>query len=314
MQPPQVQFVMQPASSPGQPRPRFAKKTQKTCGILQIVLGVAAFILGIAVIPLETGGGLFAIGHGIWGAVFMIIAGTFGVVSVRTETTCPIVTCMVMSIFSSICGVCLFSISAAACAMDNVSLGYKRYGNGNVKWYGPSDPEAAIVVDSLGILVGMTEFVVAIVQSAVCCRTTCCAPRPAAPTAICIQSPYTGYPMRNTGYVQAMVVPGTVASPAVGTPIMMQRSAMGVTIMSHPPAGTPITQPPFAGAPTMMQPQPPAVGAPTMMQPQSPTPGAPTMMMPPQPVLGGATGMMQPPPAYVQSSSPPTTYQEKSPL
>jgi hypothetical protein len=176
--------IMKPTGSVVQrpPRKNFNKKGQMICGSLQITMGLLAIVLSSAAIPLKAGGLVYLIAPGFYCSVFMFIAGGLAIRSSITENTCPIIGCLVMSVFSMFAGVAC--ITAFATAMD-IDLRYKRsHANydrtqaGSSSLWRTDNPDAALTVDILSILVGLTDFCVAIAQIVICSRTTCCAEQP----------------------------------------------------------------------------------------------------------------------------------------
>ncbi|XP_064644474.1 uncharacterized protein LOC135498198 [Lineus longissimus] len=211
------QVVAQPQTAPAnnqrRGRENFAKESQKICGIIQIVLGVLAMVIGGTMISLSlnAGSGIAVVGTGIWCGVFIIIAGSFGVGSAYSETTGLIVTCMVMSILASLFGFIFFIMSAIACGIDDAW-----------HWGDASLNNGRVAVDVIGILVGLSEIVVSVIQSAICCRTTCCGGPKPPPTIVYVPQPFPAqYSLQTQGTVQAtnipaVIQPGGAVYPAVG--------------------------------------------------------------------------------------------------
>jgi hypothetical protein len=169
---------------------------QKVCGIFQIVIGLLSISLNIAGARLNAA--LYFLYTGVWGPVlFIFIAGTLGIQSAKTREICLTVGCMIMSIFSSLVAVTMFSVATVATLLErsyrvevswDPSMGYciDRYGGYSYGKYNDTInqcwPEESIIcaritVDVLLALLGVSEFVVAIVQSGVCCSMYCCGRR-----------------------------------------------------------------------------------------------------------------------------------------
>jgi hypothetical protein len=129
---------------------------------MQIVLGCLFLVLGIGGIVLFVH--TSEAGMGIWGGALFIITGSFGVVSSRKRNRCTIITCMVLSIISSVLAWITLLMSAKL-LVHVVFSSYVRFHLYRIS--------GGIVIGGL-LIVGLVELIVSIVQSALCCRVTCC--------------------------------------------------------------------------------------------------------------------------------------------
>ncbi|XP_074658449.1 uncharacterized protein LOC141911346 [Tubulanus polymorphus] len=145
--------------------------------------------------------------HNFWAGGLFLFAGIFALISCCSETTCPIVGCMVLSIFASIvalaCAVLMGVVAYAASYVDdNVCIkAVNKVVDTSETLTGLADVMQGAVggvrlssnlpfIDLLKFLcnyihglrvafcieavLGGVELIVAMVQYSVCCRTTCC--------------------------------------------------------------------------------------------------------------------------------------------
>ncbi|XP_078000250.1 uncharacterized protein LOC144452913 isoform X2 [Glandiceps talaboti] len=172
----QQQLMMQPAVQQqpaqvvtqmyGSPtvRPGFAHRKALVLGICQIIIGIVLLLLDIAatVVALIFNG-LLA-GSGFVSGVMFIVTGSFGIASSKKKTNCYIITSMVLSIISATFGGFIFLN-----AMTNLII----LGSINVDGAETGSTWSLLFV----LLLALAETVIAIVQSALCCRTVCCRKR-----------------------------------------------------------------------------------------------------------------------------------------
>ncbi|XP_033118745.1 membrane-spanning 4-domains subfamily A member 4D-like [Anneissia japonica] len=131
-------------------------------GFMQIALAVVSFIFGVTCVALG-----FCTGYAsvpIWGSLlFYVVAGILGVVAgaSKGENKCAIVGCLVMSILSAI-----IAFMHVVCGSFYTSIVY---------WV-ELKPMKALSI--LNVLIGVLEFIVAIVASAIMCRGSCCRQEP----------------------------------------------------------------------------------------------------------------------------------------
>jgi hypothetical protein len=221
---------------------------------------------------------------------------------------------MVMSILASIFAFVFFCMSASACGLDN-DLYMRNY-------YSRGRNNGRVAVDALGIIVGLAEIVVSIIQSAICCRTTCCGPK-SGPTIVYIPQPFpVQYALQNRGVVQATSIPAGTSQFTVITPGPAVYPATGYAPMSQPayataaqPGPMPLPEPvPGPVAPPQYRaegPGPavfPATGYALMSQPAYATAAQPGPMPQPEPVSGPVV-----PHQYCAEGPIPPAYTEKPP-
>ncbi|XP_071804333.1 uncharacterized protein [Asterias amurensis] len=135
---------------------------QVVCGVVSVAIGIAAIVLGCSIAE---------VGSPIWsGICFFIVAGILGIASAGNQNSCAIVAHLVMSILASLAAFQLMIILIVAALTETFYCGsyfYSDYYNDCSSWYG------RIIVDSIGCIVALIEFVVAIVAAAICCRGSC---------------------------------------------------------------------------------------------------------------------------------------------
>ncbi|XP_033640152.1 uncharacterized protein LOC117300600 [Asterias rubens] len=132
---------------------------QVVCGVVSVAIGIAAIVLGCSIA---------AVGSPIWsGICFFIVAGILGIASAGNQNSCAIVAHLVMSILASLAAFQLMIILIIAALTETFYCGSYFYYNDCSSRYG------RIIVDSIGCIVALIEFVVAIVAAAICCRGSC---------------------------------------------------------------------------------------------------------------------------------------------
>ncbi|KAK2192603.1 hypothetical protein NP493_26g06005 [Ridgeia piscesae] len=142
----------------------YAKKTSMLLGVAQIVIGVLCIGFHIAVIVDVTP--TAKIGQGIWGGLFFIATGAFGVVAGKQRTTRSIVSFMILSILSAtVFATLVLSLSFVGFFRDQIPYG------GDIKSY-------AVAAHFMMMILSLVEFVVAIASSAICCAAVCCGSSP----------------------------------------------------------------------------------------------------------------------------------------
>ncbi|XP_038052421.1 uncharacterized protein LOC119725132 [Patiria miniata] len=148
---------------PPSPARRYRAKTAKSLGILQIVLAIVSLVLGIITAAIGAWGA--AIGVPIWGGIcFYLPAGILGVLSTKPTNmqNCVITSCMTMSILSSLAAGTSFIMSCIAATSE-----YDYYS------YYPVLNVGNTIMDAILAFVAFTEVLVAITQSAFCCKYRC---------------------------------------------------------------------------------------------------------------------------------------------
>ncbi|XP_064631273.1 uncharacterized protein LOC135489714 [Lineus longissimus] len=141
----------------------FSSRTSLVCGILQIVLGLTVVGLTIGLISFWEKVHYARDGTGILGGALFIAAGISGIISARTRQSHHIITCMVLSILAA-----FFSGTLPAFIFVHAAFSHRI-------WRGFAAFLCAVTA------VSFLELVVSVVQSAMCCRVTCCA----TPSSVC---------------------------------------------------------------------------------------------------------------------------------
>lgn len=131
--------------------------------ITQIVIAVLSVVSQVILIAIERYGSS-SIGVGIWSGVFYGVAGAIGLYSAYRTTGCTVVSFMVTCIVASIFGLTFTVISS-------VGLGISSHG---YSYRGDNNNSAAAGFYGFQVLLALTEMVVSIAASAVCCRASCC--------------------------------------------------------------------------------------------------------------------------------------------
>ncbi|XP_022083430.1 uncharacterized protein LOC110975336 [Acanthaster planci] len=175
-QPPQQTITYQTVQA--QPKPAdtvvstYNVATARQTGYVQLVCGVLTVGLGIAAIVMECNYAWVA--SPIWsGMAFFIVAGILGIASAANQNNCVIIAHLVMSILASLVAFQLMCIMIVAGLAEVNAFCNREY---NI--FGFYDQECwsnggCIAVDSIGGLVALIELIVAIVASAICCRSGC---------------------------------------------------------------------------------------------------------------------------------------------
>lgn len=148
----------------------FQAKSSVSLGALQIIIGILCIVFNVAAIAVDAA--LSPVSHGIWGGLFFILAGSFGVSAGKYRTSCPIVAFMVLSIIAAVLTIFVLAFSAAGADDDNESYCYWGF-----CWY--EDPnnhskDARVAMNALLIALAVMETIIAIWSSAICCGAVCC--------------------------------------------------------------------------------------------------------------------------------------------
>ncbi|XP_022093506.1 uncharacterized protein LOC110980807 isoform X2 [Acanthaster planci] len=158
MQPAPIHTVQMQVASPQPPRRSRYSCSVKSLGILQIILAGVSAVFGIAS-AVATYQGIANLGSSAWGGlVFYLPAGILGILSVTLSVNSRrglAIACLVMSILSSI----MAGTNLIMYGIDMVNFGPNGY------YYGPTP----VVLDSIVLIVSLTELVVSIVASVYCC-------------------------------------------------------------------------------------------------------------------------------------------------
>jgi len=128
-------------------------------GITQVVMGSLAFIANIIATASMSSMSAY-VGPGFWCGIMYIIAGAFGIVGGKKRTNGFLVTFMVLSIISSVITTGIITTAAISLSMgDYYYYDYEGVG---------------VATDSILLICGITELVIAIISSAMCCSVVFC--------------------------------------------------------------------------------------------------------------------------------------------
>ena len=141
-------------------RPGFAHEKALIFGVIQLLAGVAAVILGVISIATKSWG--YYYGSGFWGGIFFAASGVFGLAAARRKNNCTIVTFMTLSAISAMLALVMMALGAIGVASDNMLFQEHHITEGS-----------ALVVHSLLIVVAVVESLCATASSIVGCRAVC---------------------------------------------------------------------------------------------------------------------------------------------
>ncbi|KAI0207153.1 hypothetical protein LSAT2_008172 [Lamellibrachia satsuma] len=187
---PMQNVVIMPQYVTSQPEPQvwtnYASKSSLILGATQIAIGLLCILFNAVAIGAHSTTAV--VGHGIWGGLFFILTGAFGVMAGKLRTTCSIVTFMVLSILGAVIFVTFVMVLAAIGVAIDHDQGQK----------------SAKAMDAVLLGLSLLEAVVAIWSSALGCSTVCCGRR--SQSGIVMQQ---GPVMMNTGGTQVLYTTGT---------------------------------------------------------------------------------------------------------
>ncbi|XP_074642353.1 uncharacterized protein LOC141899752 [Tubulanus polymorphus] len=162
-------------------REGFAHDHARRCATVQIGCAMAVFLT--ASILILTKGYLFIAGAGFWGGMLFLIAGSIGIRSSLKKENCQITGTMVFSILSCLAACVGAAFACIAFLQDYRLVVYcwpekEDHTLPYFCLYKSEVPRLYIFV-SLGchcgnMLFNFIEALVALVQSAICCRAVCC--------------------------------------------------------------------------------------------------------------------------------------------
>ncbi|XP_033118768.1 uncharacterized protein LOC117118305 [Anneissia japonica] len=158
---------------PVHPPSSLNKKAALITGYMQIGLAVVSLSFGVATIFSGYYAGYISVP--IWGALgFYLVAGILGVVAGQTNgrNKCVIVGCLVMSILAAVTAGVHIIIGSISTAVGRYNYDYYYH---DYQYYYDHRHDGWYAINILSVLVGVVEFVTAIVTSAfMCCGTRCC--------------------------------------------------------------------------------------------------------------------------------------------
>ncbi|XP_074642420.1 membrane-spanning 4-domains subfamily A member 12-like [Tubulanus polymorphus] len=161
------------------------EKEHTIMGSLQICTGVITFITHIVYL-LSFPYGLTSIGYGIWGGILCVVAGSLGI-ACRKGSRCLTIGCLVLCIVSAIA--CFFIIVFSSISLLFGGFARYRYRDGGGR-----------ASDSILLLFGVLEMIVAIVESAYCCHSVCRAPAQYYPVIMHVNHPPPNLVTDNTNF------------------------------------------------------------------------------------------------------------------
>ena len=152
-------------------RPGFSHEKALILGVIQVLAGIAALILGVVSISTRAWGYYYA--AGFWSGTLFFVSGVFGLTSARRKSNCSIVAFMVFSAMSAILALVTLTLSAIGVATENVLFHQhqqQRQGEGAEQLGQQSN---ALAVHSLIIVVSTIAAVCGTAASIVGCRAVC---------------------------------------------------------------------------------------------------------------------------------------------
>jgi hypothetical protein len=146
----------------------YPARSSTALGVIQIICGLACIILGGCAIGYDSV--LAPVGYGIWGGVFPIIAGAFGIASACHKTKCLLVANLVLSIIAAGMMAAPFCLAISSAAMEE-DFWYYDYWNG-YPLYKPYYSNR-MAIDVLLVLFAAAALICAIWASGIACRFCC---------------------------------------------------------------------------------------------------------------------------------------------
>ncbi|XP_074660788.1 uncharacterized protein LOC141913214 isoform X2 [Tubulanus polymorphus] len=147
------------------------RKAHMAMGIIQLICGGLVIVAQVILVASRESR-FAAIGQGIWGGVCFMVAGSLGMGS-RFARKKILVATMVLCIISAVVAISVMIISAVLIPIDRFR--WTRYScphgyNCRRYIYHPMN----VAMHSFIVIFSLVEFVIAILQSAYCCRAVCC--------------------------------------------------------------------------------------------------------------------------------------------
>jgi len=100
----------------------YRSKQSLGLGITMIIVGVLAVIFNS--VGLSYSAFLNFVGYGIWGGIFFIITGIFGIVASKSRSRCHVVSFMVLCVISASIAAVLFALGLSGAILDAPGLSY----------------------------------------------------------------------------------------------------------------------------------------------------------------------------------------------
>lgn len=185
----QVQYVQPPTAEWGR-----ISRHSIGIGVTLIALGVLSIVANVVgiTVTLRPSAMFFFVGHGIWGGVLYILAGSFGSAAAAYKNKCLTIAFMVLAIIAaaqslSLLILAIVGVSVSPCSRQN----YYRY-----SYYYPEctkNDKVALGMECLLVICAFVGGILCIVGSAFACKASCCCSQTPAPTILF--APYAGQPV-----------------------------------------------------------------------------------------------------------------------
>ena len=141
-------------------RPGFAYDKAMVFGVIHLIVGAAAIILGVVLTASRAWG--YHLGTNFWCGCTFIIAGVLGVMAARRKDTATVVSFTILSVVSAVMALVLLALCAVGIASDTLLYTLHRMHLGS-----------GIIVHVLVGIVALVEVVTAIAASVIGCKGSC---------------------------------------------------------------------------------------------------------------------------------------------
>ena len=141
----------------------YNSAASKLVGKIHLFCGAVSFFTGVCLIINfmdHSPHFVSRFGAGIWCSAIFFLAGFLGMFSANNRSSRMIITTMVVGIFSTMFALALIIFSAI--------------GLSEAPWFHYAESSVSIGMNSLQLIIGITEFVLAIISSSLSCKATCC--------------------------------------------------------------------------------------------------------------------------------------------
>ncbi|KAI0237236.1 hypothetical protein LSAT2_012277 [Lamellibrachia satsuma] len=136
----------------------YASKTSFILGLIQITVGILCIVFNMTAITV-----LPSVGPGLWGSLFVILTGAFGVMAARQKMSCTVISFMVLSVLAS----SVYVLPLLVLSTIDLST------NGNYH----RDRNTTVALLILLLILSLFEIVIAIWLAVLGCKTVCCGRR-----------------------------------------------------------------------------------------------------------------------------------------
>ncbi len=141
-------------------RPGFSHEKALIFGVIQLMCGLAAIVMGVISIATRAWG--YYYGSGFWCGGFFLTAGIFGLAAARRKTNASIISLMVFSSISAMLALVLMALSAVGITSDHMIYKELKLNEGS-----------ALVVQSVNIVIALVESVSGTVSAVMGCKAVC---------------------------------------------------------------------------------------------------------------------------------------------